>query len=412
MRFSSLSYFLLLSLFTPTLFLSSNVVAQGGESVPLENNANETKANKNENKWESHESVTSTYTSKFLKKYKYNVFPFQFNNSDVAYSSEVYAKLDSESDTGKSIFIHSVHTFGEEMSGKRAKETLDRYVFKYKSMAKSLKDEIIKSESENHNGYLSRQLYITYLEDKNKISSFENRTAIRINLYATNFAIIEQIVTGPTSDMYSYSVDDFFKSIKLHDGIAASNAPIGVGWVAHTSPNNVFTIKTPPINKDYTPKKPSGKATKSRDRFIYEIVDPVVGKSIYYNTTSYKLNSRPNLSTAREILISNHISKFVKNLAGSELSFKEIKKDGITTYETSIVVTPRQSLPYVSKLVYSIDVKNNFLLVKEFYTGIHHYHSGIEKTFFDLTEFHPEKYKYTPPEKESPEKDKPKEEAE
>lgn len=40
------------------------------------------------------------------------------------------------------------------------------------------------------------------------------------------------------------------------------------------------------------------------------------------------------------------------------------------------------------------------MLIKEFMLGNHHYTSGIERTFFDLTEFHPERYEYTQPPKE------------
>lgn len=403
MRFSSLSYFLLLSLFTPALFLTPSVSAQENKTVPEV---------EPKNKWENHESITGAYTSKFLKEYQYNVFPFQFNSSDVAYSSEIYTKLGNGSDNGKSVLIHSVHTFGEEMSGKRAQETLDRYSSKYIALSKSLKGEVISNEKESHNGFLSRQLYITYFEDNNKVKSASNKTAIRIHLYATNFAIVEQIVTGSASDMYSYRIDDFFNSIKLHDGITKSNTPIGTGWVSYTSPNNVFTIKTPPINKDYTPEKPIEKATKNRDRLVYEIVDPVVGKSLYYNVTSYKSPGKLSVSRVRDLLISNHISKFVKNIMGSDLSFKESREGDTIKLETSIVVTPRRSLPYISKLVYSIEIKGTFILIKEFYTGIHHYHTDIEKTFFDLTEFHPEKYKYAPAKKEPPKKAKPKKAAE
>ncbi len=409
MRFSSLSYFfrlsLLLLVFMPVL--PTLAQDQGDTLVPLEKKEEKVKRKekvedeKDAVQWENHESITNAYIAKFPKEYKYNVFPFQFNKTDVAYSSEIYADLDKydKNKTGKSVFIHSYHTFGEEMSGKRAQETLDRYIPKYKGMAKALKGALIKNENKNHNGYLAKEFYITYQEESSKGNSFTDKTAIRVHLYATNYAIIEQVVTGSASDMFAYRFDNFFQSIKLLDGIGKSEEPIGIGWVSYTSPNSVFTIKTPPINKDYTPFKPSAKATRNRERLGYKIIDPVVGETLHYYVTSYKLSSRPKESDIKSLLVKNHISKFVDNMKGSGIEAKVKRSKDVTRYDTSIVVSPRRSLPYITKLIYSVEVKGKFVLVKEFFTGIYHYNSDIEKTFFTLTEFHPEQYKHTPKKK-------------
>ncbi|MGH1455744.1 MAG: hypothetical protein ACRBDI_03095 [Alphaproteobacteria bacterium] len=418
MRFLTSTCLLILLLFVPCM----GSISHAEEPQTTDNNLNNTEPsagrttstdklqttlrekaqNQEENAivWERHESITGSYETKFPQKYKYNVFPFQYNDSNVAYSAEIFADLEQGENEaeGKTAFIRSVSTLGNELSANRAEKALNSAVERYVFLAKNLKATIIENEEIEHNGFLGRQLYITYVD---KDSSVDGKTALRITILMTNYTLIEQVVTGPAIGMYSYKADDFFKSIKLQDGIAKSTTPIGTGWIDIPSKNNTFTIKVPPKNKDYTPFDPVVQSSKTRDRVYYKIKDPITGSVLHYIATSYKLKSKPNKNTINSILTKYHLSKFIDS-GLTKLSMKSNENNGVMTMETSVIISPIMSLPYISKLFYEVQIKDNVVLVKEFFSGAYHNDSGIDRTFFKLTEFHPEKYSHIPSQKKKP----------
>lgn len=361
--------------------------------------------------WERHESITGIYETKFPEVYSYNVFPFQYNDTNIAFHAEIFANIndtpEDKEENEQSVFIRSLHTIGSEMSYDRAKTTLERLSKKYIKIARALKGQVLENEDFDHNGYLAKKIYITYnknTEDRDAdiMTDPSDRVAMRIRLYTTNYAIIEQVVTGPAIGMYSYKVSDFLKSIKLIDGIGKADMPLGTGWREHVSKTKTFTVSLPPKNKDYTPHDISFKAAKSRERAHYKIIDPVADKELHYLITMYKMGRVPTNRDIKNMLMKNHISKFLDNLEDTTLSMKKFERDGHTIYETSVVVSPIKSLPYISHISYEVAVKDRFVLVKEFFNGAYHQNSGIHDTFFKMTKFHPENY--TEPKKKKPAK--------
>ena len=337
--------------------------------------------------WELHESVSKVFQTKFPSKYKYKVFPLQIDGRHVAYSTEIISALDGgEANNEKSIVLKAVHTLGEELSYSQVKQTLEKTTRKYEHSAKVLKGAVLTNEDMKHNGFLGKKMYISYTQNGVKYG-------LRLAVYMTNYAKIEQILIGPAQTMYSYRSDDFFKSIKMFDGIVKDDTPVGVGWIKYPSKNNMFTAKLPPKNSDYTPSLPVFKASPQKETMQFAFNDPVLDQRIFYTATAYKLGRKLGRSQAKKFLISQHISKFVENASPENLKMKDTITDDINKMTMKLIVAPLKKTPYIRVISFDVQYVEDMMLVQEVRSSANHANSGIDRSVFSLMDFHPKKYK-------------------
>ncbi len=371
--------------------------AQSGDEKKnaREQAANEKKKKAEEIHWEIHKSITNIFETKFPQKYKYKIFPFQFNNNTVAFTLEIAASLDKDTagKKEKSILVKAMQTFGEELSYREVENILTRETQKYKQAAKAMGGKLLTNENIKHDGFLGKKFYISY---KSKGITY----GLRIIVYITNYSKIEQVLSGPANSMFSYRAGDFFDSMKLYDGITKKENPLGVAWVEYPSKNNIFTAVLPPKNSDYTPTLPEFSATPKRGKMTFQIYDPVRMENVKYNIYSYKNNKKFSKKQIQSILFSGHISKFVKNAGADNLKTENKIIDGVTTMRTKLIITPTKEFPDVTTVFFEAKFKDNILVVQEFLSGNAHANSKLNRTLFSLMKFHPEKYKAVETEKQ------------
>ncbi len=338
--------------------------------------------------WELHRSVTNTFDVKFPQKYKYNIFPFMFNEETVAFSGQILSSLDgTPANKDKSILIKSVQTFGEPLTQRQVKRILKREADKYESSASAIGGKVSSNEDFDEKGVFGKNIYITYTDKGEKYG-------IRIRLYITNYTKIEQVLTGPAKTMYSYRAEDFFNSLVPAKGITKyeGDKPLGTGWVKYPSKNNVFTVTLPPKNSDYTPFLPEFPASKTKDAVKFEIVDPVIEESVYYNVYSYKTGKPLNYGDVKSILFSNHVSRFVGNASIDNLETENSKDGDVNVMRTRLVITPIKRYPHVNVIVLEARYSKDTAIIKEYLSNATHSLSDLHNTLFSLTEFHPSKY--------------------
>ncbi len=379
-------YFIIISfLCLVTLVIAPNTsLAQNSK----EEAASQKEKDENKVKWEMHKSITKIFDAKFPQKYKYKIFPFQYNNNTVAFTSEITSSLDDYDvkNKEKSILIKSLQTFGGELTYWDVKNALDREAAKYKQAAEAMDGKLLINEDVKHNGFLGKIFYIAY-KSKGK------KYGLRVAVYMTNYSRVEQVLVGPRSTMYSYRADDFFDSIILYDGITRKENPIGVGWVEYPSENNIFTAVLPPKNSDYTPELPKFTTTPKRGIMSFRIKDPVIEKSAYYNIYTYKSDRKFSIKQINKILFSGHIAKFVENAGANNLKTDNTILDGVTTMKTKLIITPTKSFPDITTVFFEVKFKGNILMIQEVLLSNAHANSKLNKTLFSLVKFHPEKYK-------------------
>ena len=337
--------------------------------------------------WEIHRSVTGIFDTKFPKNYKYNIFPFQFNEDTIAFSGEIVSLPDPEKPKSKqrSVLVKTVQTFGGELTYALAQEILERESVKYVESAKALQGTIMANEYIKHKGFLGKRLYITYQDG-------DQKQGLRIRIYVTNYAKVEQVLSAPADLLYAYRSDDFFNAFKMFDGITKKENPIGAGWVEHTSPNAVFTAMLPPQNRSYTPNLPKFSATPEKEVMRFNITDPVLDQDVLYRVYSYRINKDFTYEAVKSSLFANHLSKFVKKFSLDSLKTKNTVFEDTNIMQTKVVITPPPSHPYLNTIFLQAHYKGNTLVVQELLTSPRHARSDIQKTLFSQMKFHPEQY--------------------
>ena len=339
--------------------------------------------------WNLHKSVSETFDAKFPREYKYKIFPFQFNEDRTAMGAEIISNLDGSlsSDSEKSILIKSLHTWGIELSVGEMKKILKDATDKYIYSAQSINGKVISNEDINHKGFFGKDIYITYFEEGEKYG-------LRIRIYTTNFAKVEQVLSGPADIMYSYRANDFFDSIILYDGILETENELGYQWKKYTSPDNVFTVTLPPINNDYTPKPPAFKTRAKSGAMRFEIADPVMEYSSYYNVYNYVASKPLTYNTVKALLFNNHVTKFLDGSADQDsINIKSTIIDGMNFMKIRLIISPPDKLPHINTLVYELRYVGNMLVIQEFLCNDRYANAGLEKALFSKLDFHPEKYK-------------------
>lgn len=338
--------------------------------------------------WELHRSVTGSFDVKFPQKYKYNIFPFLFNEEAIAFSGQILSSLDgSPNGSDTSILVKTLQTFGEPLTGRQVKRILEREANKYEASVKGIDGRVMSNEDFEENGAYGKNIYITYTDNDEKFG-------LRIRIYVTNYSKIEQVLTGPSKIMYSFRAEDFFNSLSAHKGITKyeGDKPIGTGWIKYPSKNNVFTVALPPQNSDFTPRLPEFSVSGTKDSIKFEIVDPVIEESIYYNVYSYKMGRSVNYGDVKSIMFSNHISRFVGNASINNLDTENSKQDVFNVMKTRLVITPIKQFPHVNVVVLEALYYEDTIIIKEYLSNASHSLSGLHSTLFKLTEFHPDKF--------------------
>lgn len=336
-------------------------------------------------KWEYHKSITNIFETKFPKEYKYKIFPFQYNEDTIAFSAEITAKLgNSSGPREKTILIKAVQTFGAEMGIKTAKNSMENLAKVYVESAKQSGGIVTTNEDTEYNGFFGKKIHVTYSEGNDKIG-------LRIFIFMTNYSRIELVLTGPANTMYSYRSNDFFNSVRLFDGITKQENPIGIGWTDYTSPNGHFTAKLPPVNAEYAPYPPTFTNSDLQEHMKFTIFDPVVNEDAFYNVSTYKTAEPATKKNAVNILMGQHVAKFIDNAQEDSLTIEEKNyKDGETVLKTQLIFSPKEEIPYLNTAFYEVRFKGNTVIVKELSCGPKHAPSGLHRNLFNLTNFHPQ----------------------
>ncbi len=340
--------------------------------------------------WQMHDSVTGSYKVKFPEKYKFNLFPFMFNNETIAWGGEILSSIDEKPPTvDRNISVRSMQTFGTDISVQKAKDILRKDSIRYKLIAENIKGYLVSDEDIKVNGYPGKKLFISY-------TLGEEKYGIRISVYVTNYSKVEQVVTGPASSMYSYRADDFFDSVELFDGrgkVEPGSERLGSGWVKYRSKHNFFTAKLPPQNQFYAPDKPKFKLGKQKETMSFHITDPIYNEKVFLNVSAYKFDNKMSPSDVKALLFSEHISKYVSNIDTGSVNIENDRKGDVNTMKSKLVISPLKSVPYINTIFLEVRYFGNYVLVSEFLAGPRHSKSKLANTLFSLIDFHPRQFK-------------------
>ena len=336
---------------------------------------------------EIHKSITNIFDVKFAKEYKYKIFPFQFNNDSVAYTVEIVSPMVKKISNNKNIIVKAAQTFGSELTQKDAKIILERESEKYMQSADDIGGTVMVNEDILDNGFAGKEIYITYTDRGKKYG-------LRIKVYVTNFSKVEQVINAPISNIYSYKSNDFFDSIRLHDGITKKANPLGVGWVDYTAKNKIFTVTLPPVNSEYTPNPPRlSTKTATSEILDFEIKDPVTEDSVFYKATSYKSKKKFGTNSVKHIIVNSHLSRFVNGSKIKKLATEESIIDGTKILRTRLIIAPNKKFPGINVIFVEAHYKGNTLVIQEFSCASRYVKSDLHNTLFSLMKFHPDKYK-------------------
>ena len=339
--------------------------------------------------WELHRSITGIYEGKFPVEYQYNIFPFQFTKDRIAYSSQIISSFDgSPVSKNNNVVIRASHTFGSRFTLKTVPEILERASYQYILASKDFGGQVITNENFDVKGYKGKNLYITY-EDKGR------KYGIRVKIYLTNFAIIEQIMTGEAHQLYSYKVNNFFSTLSPFDGIGTykGKKPLGTGWIDYPSKHNLFTAKLPPQNKDFAPLPPHFTVKPRQEVMEFKITDPVINEDVFFNIYAYKFKQKLDLQFVRSLLFSANVVRFLGKGSADHLDLQVSTRNGIQTVRTRLVVSPTKQFPNVNVIKLEARYVGDTIVVKEFLSNYAHSQSGLDKTLFSLVKFHPKKFK-------------------
>lgn len=345
------------------------------------------KNQEDEVRWGLHDSITDAFTAKFPNKYQYKIFPFKYNENTVAFSGEIISTLDGGL-PGKddNIVIKVTHTFGGELNAEAINDSIDAESIKQRRIAKKLKGVLITDQRIKHKGFIANDYYITY-------NSGSNRLGLRTRIIYTSHAKIEQIITGNASGLYAYKSEDFFNSLQPKDGIfIEEETELGYGWQEYVSPNKIYTVKLPPVNFDYMPRKPGFTSSKRKSLMRAIITDPVINQNVIYSITAFKTNQQATPDTVKALVFSNNVARYVQNASIDSLKPEYDVKDGNGVMKTRLVITPPKQYPYINVVSLEAYYRGDIVVVKELLTGARHSRSGIRDTLFGLVDFHPEKY--------------------
>ncbi len=344
--------------------------------------------------WEHHLSLSGVFETKFPQKYKYKLYPFRYNNDHIAFSAEILASLDgSKENNDKSILIKAVQTFGDSLSLRRAKIILNQEAAKYVRSAKKIGGAVLVNEDIKHHDFPGKRVYYTYFDGDIKYG-------MRIRIYMTDYAKVEQVLTAPANVMYSYRSDDFFDSLKLFDGITKLEEPkdFAKGWNTHTSNNKAFSVKLPPVNSDYTPNPPKFIITPTKETMYFRIIDPVIGETVFYNIYSYKLKKQISYDLAKRLLFSQHVKKYVENASIESLDTKSSINNHIYDMSARLIIAPPNNRPYLSSLFLKMRYAGDSAIVQEIVSSANHTASGLPDLLLNETlTYHPEKYRAPKP---------------
>lgn len=346
------------------------------------------KQNKKE-EWEHHLSLSGIFAAKFPQKYKYKLYPFRYNKEKIAFSTEIVSSLDGNTENkDKNILIKAVQTFGDYISIKQAKKILEQEADRYVKSAKKMGGAVLVNEEVEHNKFPGRRIYITYSDNEEKFG-------IRIRIYMTEYAKVEQVLTAPANVMYSYRADDFFDSLKLFDGITKLDEPVefAKGWTEYTSNNKAFTVKLPPTNSDYTPSPPEFSVSPTKEIMHFKIIDPVVGETVFYSVYSYKLKSKISYDMAKRILFTQHVKKYVENASIESLETKSSINNHIYDMSARLIIAPPKNRPYLSSLLLKMRYAGDSAVVQEIVSSANHASTGLPDLLLSETlTYQPENY--------------------
>ena len=333
--------------------------------------------------WESHNSVTGAYSVHFPFNYKYKTFFMQLTDTKAIFSDEIVSVVDGNN----TYAITFNQSFGPPLSIDLTNRLLEYEAKRYKSLAQSLQGKYLTDRNIDINGgFYGKEIYISYLEKGKKYG-------IRAQIVFTNLGRIEQVLTGPASDAYSYEADDFFESIKPRDGLGEREGIPAENWANYDSPNNMYTIALPKQNKNLTPYPPTMQAKKFADHLSFTFLDPVRHYKIYYNVYSYKFSETLDKDSAIKLVFTQHIKNFTPKSPLESLNFDSGQEDGYYRLAAKIIITPNRNIPYINSVIYNIRYKGDSIVIQEIIGPSNYFDSPLYYLLLNKLQFHPEKFK-------------------
>ena len=363
------------------LFLSGLVFlgALGGEAFAQDQDSDKVT-------WEYHKSITGAFDVRFPSKYKIKSIPLRMDGTSVVFRSEIVASTGS-GDHQKVFVVKVDQTLSSRLKAKVVKKLLDIDLYKYKKSAQNAGGVLVANEELKIDGFLGRELYITY-GDGNK------KQGIRVKIMYTDISRVEMVLTGPASSMYAFKSNNFFESLKLYDGPGRIDGEPGENWVDYESPLGIFTLKLP--GKDNTfmkgPPRFTHDGIKEKGRVIF--VDPLLGYKSVFNFFGYKVNEKLNFDKVKALLMSGHIAPYATNIRLEDLNIDtSTAEDGSHGIITTVVrMRALDKYPYINTIFYKVLFNDNGVVVLEYMAAHDYMSTPLPKTVMSLVQFHPEKF--------------------
>ncbi|MDH5723557.1 MAG: hypothetical protein OEY94_09585 [Alphaproteobacteria bacterium] len=343
-------------------------------------------------KWALHSSPSGSFKVRFPKDHQYKLFPFRISDNFIAYSGEILAIHDEKpyKNTVKSYLVKFDQTLGTPLGATQSARLMEQETQKYLIGAEQSGGTILSNEIVDIKGFPGREIHISY-------DTPGKREGLRIRIVYTDVARIQQVFSSSDGGLYAYRTNDFFGSIRFADGYGVQEGVLAEDWREFSSPHNIFTMRLPQKNPDYTPDDPKFKTLDNYDSAYMIIQDPVVNKLIYYNIHAYKTNQNVTPEWAHNFLYTDFVKKFVPRASLSSLEVeKKVENDAyghkIGILQTKLIFDPHPKSPYIDSVLLKLHFLGNFIMVQEVAGGQGHTFSNFGHTLIESAIFHPQDY--------------------
>lgn len=340
--------------------------------------------------WEFHKSLTGAFDVRFPSKYKMKSIPLRIDEKSVLFRTEIVA-TGGEGPDGKAnqkVYLVKVdQSMATRLKKKDITKLLEVDAYKYKKSAQNSGGEVVSSEPIKFEGFVGREMYVTYGDG-------DNKQGVRVKIMYTDVSRIEMVLTGPASSMYAFKSNDFFNSLKVYDGPGKVDGTPGENWQDFESPLGLFTLRLPPPDNSFTagPPKFAHDGKKEKGRFAF--VDPILKYKTFFNFYGYKINEKMNFDKVKTFLLTAHVAQYADKIRLEDLKIDtETAPDGSHGKVTTLVrMRPLERYPYINTILIQALFNDNGIVVLEFMGANTHVETPLGKNVFSLVKFHPEKY--------------------
>jgi len=337
--------------------------------------------------WEFHRSISGAFEVRFPKKYKQKIRTLRQTKNNVIYRNEYIAEIGNDPERYKNLLyvIKVEQTIGLPLSFKTIKRIVEAKTNEYVTGMQKNGAVLRSIKKIDQNGAFGKELFFTY--EENGIDM-----GFRVKMVHSDVSRIEQVLTGPTEQIYSYRSNDFFESLKIFDGYSTKPGDFEKEWEKHTSPRNIYTVLTPPKNDFFNFGPFEFKKSKKVEKGEMTFKDPLLNNRTYYSTFGYKMDKPFNERNIKSFLFRNHMSKYGANFASTDKLNFNVKK-----YKDRIIVTaglsviPPKSRPYANTVYFHGTFKGQYALIQELEGNKNTIMAPFMMSLLSLVDLHPER---------------------